>query len=166
MEADWSRLTHYPHHDEGPIATKRYAERQALLTRLNGMEGIFQRLQNGKNLGTKGAARTRIRDKGAHETIISIALMSMTAAALADVREGLGIHHDLTPANPAPRRPRKPNGGRPKRGSKSKPPAGRSRGAHGSSQRRLGATAFPTKPTTAGGDWRGTSSDGEAVFRF
>src|SRR5690606_31025089 len=67
MAADWSRLVHYPHYDDGPTARKRYAERQAFLTRLNGMEGVFQRLQNGKNLGTKGAARTRIRDKGAHE---------------------------------------------------------------------------------------------------
>jgi hypothetical protein len=86
MQANWRRLTFYPHNDEGPTAMKRFAFRQAMLSRLNGMEGIFNRLQSGKNLGTKGADRTRIRDKAAHESIISIALMSMTAATLTDQR--------------------------------------------------------------------------------
>ena len=91
MKSDWSRLTAYPHHDHGSTAKKRYAMRLALLTRLNGMEGIFNRLQSGWKLGTKGAGRTRIRDKAAHESIVSLALLSMTAATVADQRQQLGI---------------------------------------------------------------------------
>lgn len=100
MQADWSRLTFYPQNDVGPTAMKRFAFRQAMLTRLNGMEGIFQRLQSGRNLGTKGADRTRIRDKAAHESIISIALMSMTAAALTDQRAQAGSGYPLLPPIP------------------------------------------------------------------
>jgi hypothetical protein len=159
MAADWSRLTHYPHHKEGHLAEKRYAERQALLSRLNGMEGIFQRLQNGKNLGTKGAARTRIRDKEAHETIISLALMSMTAAALADQRELRDEHHELPPAKPAPRRPRRRRAG-----------AGANRRVRGASKQTSGsATVVQHGTATIGASvdasrWTGYGK-GEAVFR-
>jgi hypothetical protein len=87
MQADWSRLTYYPHHGHGAGAIQwRYAMRQAMLTRLNGMEGIWQRLQGGKKLGTDDADRTRIRRKEAHDLLIDLALLSMTAATLADVR--------------------------------------------------------------------------------
>jgi hypothetical protein len=102
MQADWSRLVFYPHHEEGDLAMKRHAYRQAILTRLNGMEGIFQRLQSGRNLGTKGADRTRIRDKGAHEALISIALMSMTAATLTDQRVQRSQSFTLPSPGPAP----------------------------------------------------------------
>ena len=40
MEADWSRLTYYPHYSSSPgPGGERYAYRQAMLTRLNGIEG-------------------------------------------------------------------------------------------------------------------------------
>jgi hypothetical protein len=165
MAADWSRLTHYPHHKEGHLAEKRYAERQALLSRLNGMEGIFQRLQNGKNLGTKGAARTRIRDKEAHETIISLALMSMTAAALADQREVHGEHHELPTAKPAPRRPRRRKAGpgvnRRQRGA-AKTSSICPIPANGSGTTAGGATAS----SSAGSRWASAiAGKGEAVFK-
>ncbi len=101
MQADWSRLTHYPHHGAGGVAVKqRYAMRQAMLTRLNGMEGIWQRLQNGKKIGTKDADRTRIRDKAGHDLLVDLAMLSMTAAALADCRREKGIAvPDISPAS-------------------------------------------------------------------
>jgi hypothetical protein len=86
MKADWNRLTYYPHFSTPGVGEERHAFRQAMLTRLNGIEGIFDRLQTGRKLATDGADRTRIRDKGAHESLISLALLSMTAAALADQR--------------------------------------------------------------------------------
>lgn len=166
MDADWSRLTHYPHHNQGPTAMKRYSERQAYLTGLNGMEGIFQRLQNGKNLGTKGAARTRIRDKDAHEALMSLALLSMTAAAVADQRHLHGIDPELDPAKPAPRRPRRPNGGRPKARKRGAPhKAAPKQGS--SSQRRSASAGANNGSMSAGATGRsGTAIDGEAVFRF
>jgi hypothetical protein len=66
--------------------------REALLTRLNGMEAVFERVQIGRKLGTDGPDRTRIRDLGAHETLLGLGFASMTAAALADQRRQLGIH--------------------------------------------------------------------------
>jgi hypothetical protein len=143
---------------------KRYAMRQALVTRLNGMEGIFQRLQNGKNLGTKGAARTRIRDKGAHEAIISLALLSMTAAAVADLRQRHGIDHDLDPAKPAPRRPRRPNGGRPK--ARKRGATHKTTSARGSSTGRTRQSGSAASPVASGVGWSGTTIGGEAVFRL
>ncbi len=43
--------------------------REALPTRLNQMEGIFERVRIGRKLGTDGPDRTRIRDLGAHEML-------------------------------------------------------------------------------------------------
>ena len=91
MKADWRRLTHYPHFDQGGPAPHRYAYREAMLTRLNGVEAIWERLQVGRHLGNEGGNRTRVKDKAAHETIVSLALLSMTAATLADQRERAGI---------------------------------------------------------------------------
>lgn len=100
MQADWSRLTHYPHHGAGSGAIKwRYAMRQALLTRLNGMEAIWLRLQGGKKLGTADADRTRIRDKDAHDLILDLAMLSMSAASLADHRRERGV--SVPPLPPA-----------------------------------------------------------------
>lgn len=103
MEADWSRLTYYPHYSSSPgPGGERYAYRQAMLTRLNGIEGIFDRLHAGRKLGTAGADRTRIRDKVAHESLISLGLLSMTAAMLADQRRQRGETHSLPPVAMGP----------------------------------------------------------------
>lgn len=95
MKADWSLVTFYPHYPSGTGAgAQRYAMREALLTRLNQMEGIFERVQIGRKLGTDGADRTRIRDLGSHEMLLGLGFASMTAATLADQRRQLGIHVD------------------------------------------------------------------------
>lgn len=108
MGTDWSRLTHYPHHGHGGAAIKqRYAMRHAMLRRLNGMEGIWQRLQGGKKLGTNDADRTRIRDKDGHDLLVDLALVSMTAASLADERGQRGIAVPKLP--PVPWSPGQPN---------------------------------------------------------
>lgn len=89
MAVDWRRLTWYPHYREGH--PRRYAMRQALLVRLNGIESIFNRLKCGKSLGTKGADRTRIRDLEVNRALISVAFTSMTAFGLADERRERGL---------------------------------------------------------------------------
>ncbi len=93
MKTDWSKLTFYPHFRVGRASETKHAYRRAMLVRLNGIEGIFERLQIGRKLGTEGADRTRIRNKGAHEMIISLGLLSMTAATLADQRRQRGINY-------------------------------------------------------------------------
>lgn len=102
MQADWSRLTYYPHHGHGAGAIQwRYAMRQAMLVRLNGMEGIWQRLQSGKKVGTDDADRTRLRDKAAHDVIVDMAMLSMTAAMVADARREKGVAvPGIPPASP------------------------------------------------------------------
>jgi hypothetical protein len=59
------------------------------------MEGIFERVQIGRKLGTDGADRTRIRDLGAHEMLLGLGFASMTAATLADQRRQLRVHVDV-----------------------------------------------------------------------
>lgn len=98
MLADWRRLTYYPHFSVGGSAPERVAYRDAMLTRLNGIEGIWERLEVGRHLGTQGGDRTRVKDLGSHETIVSLALLSMTASALADQRRQKGIR--VTPNRP------------------------------------------------------------------
>jgi hypothetical protein len=96
MKADWNLVTFYPHYSSGTGAgAQRFAMREALLTRLNQMEGIFERVQIGRKLGTDGADRTRIRDLGAHEMLLGLGFASMTAATLADQRRQLGVHVDV-----------------------------------------------------------------------
>jgi hypothetical protein len=96
MKADWNLVTFYPHYSSGAGAgAQRFAMREALLTRLNQMEGIFERVQIGRKLGTDGADRTRIRDLGAHEMLLGLGFASMTAATLADQRRQLGVHFDV-----------------------------------------------------------------------
>lgn len=81
---NWRRLTYYPHYSEGH--KERYAMREAMLTRLNQVESVFNRLKGGKFLGNTGAARTRITDKDAVEGLFSLACLSMTASLVADER--------------------------------------------------------------------------------
>lgn len=96
MKADWNLVTFYPHYSSGTGAgAQRFAMREALLTRLNQMEGIFERVQIGRKLGTDGPDRTRIRDLGAHEMLLGLGFASMTAATLADQRRRLGVQVDL-----------------------------------------------------------------------
>lgn len=76
--------------------------RQSMLRRLNGMEAVWNRLQGGKKLATADADRTRIRDKGGHDLLVDLALLSMTAASLADQRQERGIKIKPLPAAPAP----------------------------------------------------------------
>lgn len=101
---DWSRLTRYPHHKHGD--PQRHAFRLSMLTRLNGVEGIFNRLKAGKILGVKGADRTRLLDRSSVEALISLALLSMTALQLACERERLGII--VQPVGAAPGTPAQP----------------------------------------------------------
>jgi hypothetical protein len=96
MKADWNLVTFYPHYSSGTGAgAQRFAMREALLTRLNQMEGIFERVQIGRKLGTDGPDRTRIRDLGTHEMLLGLGFASMTAATLADQRRQLGVHVDV-----------------------------------------------------------------------
>lgn len=91
MKADWRRLTYYPHFNHGGPALERYAYREAMLARLSGIEGLWERLKVGRNLGTQDGNRTRVKDLGAHETIVSLALLSMTASVLAGQRAQGGV---------------------------------------------------------------------------
>lgn len=85
MQNDWSRLTFYPKHGHGN--PRRQAHRLAMISRLNGIEQLFNRLKTGKKLGTVGTDRSRVREMEKHEALISLAFMSMTALTVADVRE-------------------------------------------------------------------------------
>jgi hypothetical protein len=96
MKTDWSKLTFYPHHANGN--PRRHAQRQAVLARLNQVEGLFNRLKAGRKLATPGAARTRIRDKGSVEALISLAMLSFTALTVVDQRQ----QHGQRPVGPTP----------------------------------------------------------------
>jgi hypothetical protein len=114
---DWSRLARFPHHRHGD--PQRHAFRIAMLARLNGVEGIFNRLKAGKILGVKGADRTRLLDRSSVEALISLALLSMTALQLASEREHRGIivqplvAAPSTPAQPKPHAPHRVKAARP-----------------------------------------------------
>jgi hypothetical protein len=88
-DTSWHRLTRYPHHSSGD--PQRYAWRIAMLARLNGIEGVFNRLKAGKLLGTKGADRTRLLSIHSIEALFSMACLSMSALMLACEREHLGV---------------------------------------------------------------------------
>jgi hypothetical protein len=93
----WTRLTYFPHHPNGN--PERYAMRQAMLVRLNQVEGLFNRLKAGKFLGNEGAARTRVLDDVALEGLFSLACLSMTASLVAEQRGALNA--TATPSTPA-----------------------------------------------------------------
>lgn len=84
MQVNWHRLTRYPHHNAGN--PERYAMRQAMLIRLNQVEGLFNRLKGGLHLGGSDSTRTRVRDRASYEALFSLGLVSMTALVVADVR--------------------------------------------------------------------------------
>jgi hypothetical protein len=98
-QINWSALTRIPHHALG--RPKLYAFRQAMLVRLNGVEGIFNRLKS-RNLGTQGAGRPRVVNKETVEALLSVSLLSMTALTLADQRAQHGITHTLPSPTTAP----------------------------------------------------------------
>lgn len=89
MSAKWHRLTRYPHHNNG--RPELYAMRQAMLARLNQVEGIFNRLKAGLWLGASGSSRNRILDRGSLEAAFSLGCLSMTALSLASERIEHGI---------------------------------------------------------------------------
>jgi hypothetical protein len=89
MNVSWQRLTRYPHHGDG--RPELYAMRLAMLSRLNQVEGIFNRLKNGLMLGSGGGTRNRILDRGALEAAFSLGCLSMTALSLAHERLARGI---------------------------------------------------------------------------
>jgi hypothetical protein len=89
MSVNWHRLTRYPHHNSG--RPELYAMRQAMLTRLNQVEGIFNRLKGGLLLGAGGSSRNRILDRGSLEAAFSLGCLSMTALSLASERIQHGI---------------------------------------------------------------------------
>lgn len=163
MKADWSRLTHYPHHGIGGKAIKwRYAMREAMLARLAGMEGIWQRLQSGKKVSTDDADRTRIRDKDGHDLILDLAMLSMTAASLTDERRQRGISvPPLPPAPPAPiddllggggggsKTPKSPNGAATSNGNGAVP-AGNASTTPANGTARATASPAPTRNGHAG----------------
>lgn len=100
MKTDWSKLTFYPHHADGN--PRRYAQRQAMLARLNRAESLFNRLKAGRKLATPGAARTRVRDKDSVDALISLALLSMTALTVVDQRQQAGGDSAPPPRAPMP----------------------------------------------------------------
>ena len=103
MKPDWSKLTFYPHHAHGN--PRRYAQRQAMLARVNQAESPFNRVKAGRKLATPGAARTRLRDKDSVDALLSLALLSMTALTVVDQRQQ---HAASGPRHPEPpRRPRR-----------------------------------------------------------
>jgi hypothetical protein len=81
---DWSSLTALPHYRQGN--PKGYALRQALLTRLNAVESLFNRLEAGRLLGSDSGDRTRILSTETHESLISLALLGMTALTVTGQR--------------------------------------------------------------------------------
>ncbi|MBA2357069.1 MAG: hypothetical protein H0V84_01405 [Actinobacteria bacterium] len=97
MSTSWRRLTRYPHHPHGD--PKRYAMREAMLLRLNQIEGIGNRLKSGLHLGSEGETRTRILSYSTVEGLFGLGCLSMTALALADQRIQLGIDEPLTAPN-------------------------------------------------------------------
>lgn len=105
MKTDWSKLTFYPHHLHGN--PRRYATRQAMLARLNQVEGLFNRVKAGRKLATPGADRNRLRDKQTVDGLLSLALLSFTALTVVDQRDRRApSSNDLPPAPPrtGPRR--------------------------------------------------------------
>jgi hypothetical protein len=98
----WTRLTFFPHHPHGH--PERYAMREAMLVRLNQVEGLFNRLKAGKVLGNQGAARLRLTEDTPVEGLFSLACLSMTASMLAEQRGALqpaGVKTPTVKAAPA-----------------------------------------------------------------
>jgi hypothetical protein len=81
---DWSLLTYLPHFKEGD--PKRYALREALLTRLNAVESLYNRLEAGRLLGSDSGDRTRVLSMDTHESLISLAFLGMTALTVTEHR--------------------------------------------------------------------------------
>ena len=111
MRNDWSLVTFYPHHGYGHA--KRYAYRQAMLSRLSQIESFFHHLKGGLKLANSGAARTRVIDKDTVEALLSLGCLSTSALAVADQR----IHGQLIISGAERHRVRKPLARRGQRGS-------------------------------------------------
>lgn len=95
--ADWNRLTHYPHHPAG--RPDLYAMRVAMLTRVSTQaESYWQRLKSGRKVATAGTDRSRMPDRARAEAIFALSCTSLTALVLADQRRQHGIQlQDASP---------------------------------------------------------------------
>jgi hypothetical protein len=133
MQADWSALTRYPHHDHGD--PKKHAWREALLVRLNGIEGLWNRLKSA-GLGTQGANRPRVLEMEKVEMLLSLNLLSMSALMLVDQRKQKGLPVNAVPpiALVASQGPATPALGPAQPAASAKAPAGKKKTA----ARRLG----------------------------
>lgn len=97
VQADWSRLVKFPHHNGHP---DRYAFRKAAEMRLNGIEAAWSALKGAHGLGAAGANRMRQRELPAYEGAISIAFMQRTALTLWDQLDRRGQAPPALPARP------------------------------------------------------------------
>lgn len=88
MKHNWRRLTGLPRHPDG--RPREFARRCALLARRNVVEGTFSRLKTSYRLGTEGEDRVRIRDKDTYDTLIGLALLSMTTHTVVAMRAASG----------------------------------------------------------------------------
>jgi hypothetical protein len=98
--ADWSRLTHHPHHADGRPDLAAY--RSVRLHTLSEHESCNQRLKTGRKLGTQGSDRTRITDLAVVTALFELAALSMAAATVWDVRNQLGVPMHLALPTPSP----------------------------------------------------------------
>jgi hypothetical protein len=107
MAEDWSLLTAYPHYREGQPA--RHAMREAMLTRRNAVEALFNRLEAGYKQTGEGGDRVRVRDFDTHRALITLSFLSMTALGLGTLKRRAGVSpgrpkvRDLASAMRAPR---------------------------------------------------------------
>lgn len=89
MAEDWSLLTAYPHYREGQPA--RHAMREAMLTRRNAVEALFNRLEAGYKQTGEGGDRVRARDFDTHRALITLSFLSMTALGLGTLKRRAGV---------------------------------------------------------------------------
>jgi hypothetical protein len=52
------------------------------------VDGLFARLKAGRNMALAGSTRLRLRETAGADALLSLALISMTALALAQARAG------------------------------------------------------------------------------
>lgn len=85
MHVEWNRLTYYPHYPEG--RPDLFCTRAQLLGRRGWRaEPLHQRLKVGYRVGTRGSDRLRLRQKQTFDCLLSLAFLSMTGLALAQLR--------------------------------------------------------------------------------
>jgi len=145
---DWSRLTRFHHHPHGDA--KRYAERQALLIRLNRVESLWNRLKSA-GLGVQGADRMRTLPMETIEAVVSLAMLGFTGLATADQRRQrkIGPYASSVTITPNPVLPAPPASATPALPAASPAPVKISAASASPSKRRSGKTAKPTGTVVA-----------------